>query len=45
MNTADGLEKIAGIAIWERQGDDGVRKSIEQEWADFGKKLQNVPSA
>ncbi|RMZ70025.1 acyl- N-acyltransferase [Pyrenophora seminiperda CCB06] len=33
----DGVEKVVGAAIWQRQGDDAGKQKVEDEWADVGK--------
>lgn len=38
--TVDGEEKIAGAAIWKRDGDDEGKRRVESEWVDVGKYLQ-----
>ncbi|KAH9880453.1 hypothetical protein IAQ61_000744 [Plenodomus lingam] len=32
----NGEEKIGGMAIWERQGDDEGAKKTKEEWVDYG---------
>ncbi|KAF1850651.1 acyl-CoA N-acyltransferase [Cucurbitaria berberidis CBS 394.84] len=31
-----GEEKVVGVAVWQRQGDDEGRKKVEAEWVDVG---------
>ena len=38
--TVEGEEKIAGAAIWNRQGDDEGKRRVESEWVDVGKYFQ-----
>ncbi|KAI4708042.1 hypothetical protein J4E89_007161 [Alternaria sp. Ai002NY15] len=43
--TVDGKEKIAGAAIWNRQGDDEGKRKVESEWVDVGPDaFQPLPS-
>jgi hypothetical protein len=40
--TVDGREKVAGVAIWRRDGDDEGKRRVESEWVDVGKCLCNT---
>lgn len=31
-----GTDKVAGVAVWERQGDDKGKQKVEDEWVDVG---------
>ena len=42
--TVDGIETIAGVAIWERQGDDEGKKKVEDQWADVGEQNYSLPT-
>jgi hypothetical protein len=39
--TKEGREEIAGVAIWERQGDDQAANKIASEWVDVGGYFHN----
>ncbi|CAA9960458.1 acetyltransferase [Pyrenophora teres f. maculata] len=32
----DGIDKVAGVAVWQRQGDDAGKQKVESEWVDVG---------
>jgi hypothetical protein len=35
--TVDGEDKVAGAAVWRRDGDDEGKRRVESEWVDVGK--------
>jgi hypothetical protein len=42
ITTESKKEKVVGVAVWQRQGDDETAKKVEKSWDDVGKQASDT---